>query len=788
MAQIINVTDQSKKSRINFLVWLPIPIFLFLIVILGLFRFGVVWNPVFLFSALNIIFLAIIMFFVSILAVRSYLAEKSLLILFLGSGTLALGIGALVAGLEILGSNVNNTVTIYNTMACISSIFIVGSIISGIKLISIRLKSNWPFILSYLLVFVLVVGLAFLVQNHFWPVYFVQGKGPTITDLAVLYVTITLFAISALILLIHNLKERLNFNIWYGLGLGLIAIGLIGVSVQTSVGDPLNWIGRISQYLGAVYILIAIIVSFRETGIWILPWQQTLIETETRYKRIVETANEGIMISDTKGLIKFVNPKMVKMLGYSNEEILGKPIQYFIDPSYHDKKLKDIHDMGEDLDELYEIKFIRKDGSDLWAHVSATANYDYKGQQIGYLEMFSDITRRKRAEEALEKSERNLADAQRIGHIGSWKWNIQTGELDWSDELYSIYGVDFHTFTPTMDSFANFIHPDDKETINNILNQISEDKSVEFDFRIITEQNSTRILRTIAKITSHDEDGNPLIITGINQDVTEKKKAEEKLQELIESGKKLTAELKVSNEELINTQYKLKETINKLEISNKELEQFAYVASHDLQEPLRMVASFTQLLERRYKEKLDEDADDYIGFIVEGANRMKDLIDDLLAFSRLNTEKKEFESTDLNQILENVLSNLKSTIEEEDAHITNDKLPVINCDSSQISQVFQNLISNSIKFHQTPPRIHISVEENDNEWILEVNDEGIGIDTENQQKIFDVFSRLHTRDEFEGTGIGLSICKRIVERHGGRIWVKSETGKGSTFYFTIPKT
>jgi light-regulated signal transduction histidine kinase (bacteriophytochrome) len=261
----------------------------------------------------------------------------------------------------------------------------------------------------------------------------------------------------------------------------------------------------------------------------------------------------------------------------------------------------------------------------------------------------------------------------------------------------------------------------------------------------------------------------------------------EELQTSNEELQSTTEELRVSNEELINTQDELNEIIKKLEISNMELEQFAYVASHDLQEPLRMVGSFAQLLERQYKEKLDDDADDYIGFIVEGSHRMKDLIDDLLAFSRLNTEKKDFHKADLNQVLDNVLSNIKSSIKENDAHITLDTLPVVRCDSSQIGQVFQNLISNSIKFHQTPPKVHISAEENDNEWILGVSDEGIGIDPAHQQKIFDVFKRLHTREEYAGTGIGLSICKRIVERHNGRIWVESEPRKGANFYFTLPK-
>jgi light-regulated signal transduction histidine kinase (bacteriophytochrome) len=244
---------------------------------------------------------------------------------------------------------------------------------------------------------------------------------------------------------------------------------------------------------------------------------------------------------------------------------------------------------------------------------------------------------------------------------------------------------------------------------------------------------------------------------------------------------------KKMEEELIRSQDNLRELVDKLEVSNRELEQFAYVASHDLQEPLRMVASFTQLLEKRYKGKLDEDADEYIGFIVEGAHRMKDLIDDLLVFSRFNTQANEFELFDMDTALNSVLSYLQPYMNENHAQITYDPLPSIMGDSSQIQQVLQNLLTNAIKFHgDEPPKIHISAEESGDEWTFVVSDNGIGIDSGHQEQIFEVFKRLHTREEYEGTGIGLSICKKIVERHGGRIWVESKPGKGSTFYFTIP--
>ncbi len=233
----------------------------------------------------------------------------------------------------------------------------------------------------------------------------------------------------------------------------------------------------------------------------------------------------------------------------------------------------------------------------------------------------------------------------------------------------------------------------------------------------------------------------------------------------------------------------LKKSAQELKRSNAELEQFAYVASHDLQEPLRMVSSFTQLLAKRYKDKIDSDANDFISYAVEGANRMQRLINDLLNYSRIQTKGKTFEETSCSEILGQVRANLQAAIEKKSALITNDFLPIVNADTIQMMQLFQNLVDNAIKFSgELPPRIHISAEKKDNEWVFSVCDNGIGIEPQFNERIFVIFQRLHDREKYPGTGIGLAVCKRIVERHGGRIWVESDMGKGTTFYFTIPTT
>jgi signal transduction histidine kinase len=249
--------------------------------------------------------------------------------------------------------------------------------------------------------------------------------------------------------------------------------------------------------------------------------------------------------------------------------------------------------------------------------------------------------------------------------------------------------------------------------------------------------------------------------------------------------------LKDLQQEMIHRQRAQKDLAQKardLQQSNEDLQQFAYVASHDLQEPLRMVASYLQLLEQRYQDQLDDDAHDFISYAVDGATRMRTLINDLLDFSRVGTRESSFEPTDLNAVLGKARANLHMRIEEAGAMVVSDELPTLPADPPQMVQLFQNLIDNAIKFRaQEPPRVHISAEEQTDEWIISLSDNGIGIDPQYFERIFIIFQRLHTRQEYPGTGIGLAITRRIIERHNGRVWVTSEPGHGTTFHVALPK-
>ncbi|WP_254525199.1 sensor histidine kinase [Natrinema caseinilyticum] len=231
----------------------------------------------------------------------------------------------------------------------------------------------------------------------------------------------------------------------------------------------------------------------------------------------------------------------------------------------------------------------------------------------------------------------------------------------------------------------------------------------------------------------------------------------------------------------------LRRYISQLEESNRSLEQFAYAASHDLQEPLRMVSSYLQLIEQRYEDELDDDGEEFLAYAVDGADRMRDMIDGLLEYSRVDTAGDPLEPTDLNAVLEDVLADLQVQVDERDARIDVDELPRVEGDADQLRQLFQNLLVNAIKYSgDGRPRVHVSARRNGRSWLVSVEDDGVGIDPADQERIFDVFQRLHSREERSGTGIGLALCERIVKRHDGRIWVDSEPDEGSTFTVALP--
>jgi len=302
----------------------------------------------------------------------------------------------------------------------------------------------------------------------------------------------------------------------------------------------------------------------------------------------------------------------------------------------------------------------------------------------------------------------------------------------------------------------SFVLAEDRDAVReNAIRMLKGGCSLGYEFRVVNKQAKIKwVMETVVPIHYRKKRAT----LGSLIDVTERKQMEERL-------KQITAEL---------------------QHSNTELEQFAYVISHDLQEPLRMVSSYTQLLAKRYSAKLDNDADEFITYAVDGTKRMQSLLQDLLEYSRVGTRGKPFGLVNCERIVEQAMANLKIAIEECGASVSYDVLPTIMGDEGQLVRLFQNLIGNAIKFRQEEaPQVHISAKRMNNIITFSVKDNGIGIDPEHSQSIFEIFRRLHTREEYPGTGMGLAICKKIVERHGGHISVQSQPGQGSTFYFSV---
>jgi PAS domain S-box-containing protein len=537
------------------------------------------------------------------------------------------------------------------------------------------------------------------------------------------------------------------------------------------------------------------------------PKVYTLESADSLYRNLVQEMNEGVATLTIDGTIIYGNSQLASMLQLPMEKLIGQRLNDFI--IVNDiETYNTIFDNGFNTKSSGEISIKSVKGKVLPVYISVNTLKDLKGVYV----VITDLSQQKHHEElklaheqlnnsleALkdsEKSYRNILENIQDAYMRSDK---EGNIIMASPSAARIYGYDSPEEMIGTSALSYYNNANDRRYV---LDELKKYNKIEANEIEALRKDGTCFFASQNAQYHYDNNGKIQGTETLVRDITINKKAEKEIQKRLEKERQLTEELssaneelqaiseevQTSNDELRHAQTNLNKLVSELKISNKELEQFAYVASHDLQEPLRMITSFTQLLEKRYKGQLDSDADEYIGFVVDGAHRMKDLIDDLLEFSRLNTDVREFELVIMEIALEDVLRNLKPTIKENKAQITHDYLPNIIGDHVQIIQLLQNLIGNAIKFKDNkPPDIHISAQERSNEWLFSVTDKGIGIDQNHQKQIFSIFKRLHTREEYPGTGIGLAISKRIVERHGGQIWIESEIGKGSTFYFTISK-
>jgi PAS domain S-box-containing protein len=477
---------------------------------------------------------------------------------------------------------------------------------------------------------------------------------------------------------------------------------------------------------------------------------------------IVENIPDMLFVKDAETLrFERINRAGEELLGAHRDALLGKT-DYELFPreeaDFFVAKDREVLSSKKLLDIPEEI--IQTKQGERVLHTKKIPIADEQGGLRYLLGISEDITTRKRAEEALREREEQLhravVEAPFPMMIHAEDGEVRLISRAWTDlSGYRLEEI------PTVTRWTELAYGQRKELVDQDIERLYGlgERVDEGEYEIKTNRGDSRTWHFSSAPLGTLPDGRRMVIS-MAMDVTERKQAKEAL---AEHGRELAR-------------------------SNAELEQFAYVASHDLQEPLRMVASYVQLLQRRYKGRLDADADEFIRFAVDGATRMQRLINDLLAYSQVGTTGKRFAPTACDDVLDEVLANMATTIGEVGATVVREKLPTVPADRTQLVQLFQNLIGNAVKFRSDePPTVHVSACKRGTDWVFAVRDNGVGIDERHRERIFAIFQRLHGRAEYPGMGIGLALCRKIVERHKGRIWVESHVGKGSVFCFTIPQ-
>ncbi len=475
-----------------------------------------------------------------------------------------------------------------------------------------------------------------------------------------------------------------------------------------------------------------------------------LAGAEQHYRALIETVNDGTIVLLPGGVIGYSNHTFAGLVGSKLEHVVGSSFTRFL-PAEEWPAFKSLLEQSGKCRPWREFTLCTVDGKLVPVRVSARqAEENPPG---GICLVISDLTEQRKREEMqahlaaiVESSEDAIIGLTLDGIITSWNRA--------AERLYGYTGDEVIGCTVAL--IVPISHAGEA---TNYLERVKLGEAVE-NYETVRVRKGGRELRVSLCVSPiRDAAGCVIGASAIGRDITDRKKAEQALA--------------WRTEELAR--------------SNAELQQFAYVASHDLQEPLRTVANFAQLLHKRYRGEFDATADEFIDFIVDGVTRMRGLINDLLAYSRAGTRGRDRVPADCGALLRKALGNLRAAVEESGAQISHDPLPVVRCDGAQITQVFQNLIGNSIKFRNAPPpRIHVAVERAPAEWVFSVQDNGIGIDPQYAGRIFEIFQRLHSQKDYLGSGVGLAIAKKIVERHRGRIWVESQLHQGARFFFTLP--
>ncbi len=553
---------------------------------------------------------------------------------------------------------------------------------------------------------------------------------------------------------------------------------------------------------------------------------------EPYFPTAFEQLSIGIAHAALDGRWLQVNHKMCEIVGYTREELLATTFPALT----HPEDLADCLTMGERLlegkisDYTLEKRYIRKDGQIVWINLTVSLVYDEKQTPQYFFGIIEDINERKRIEaernnlllreqrarkeaeltrQQLIEYRQRLALAQKVGHIGSFEWDLVEQHISATPELEALYGLPAGRFMNTYEDWTRRIHPDDLQRVEESLqNTLAGGPPYKAEFRVIWPDGTQRWILAKGKVTAYDAQNHPLKLIGVHIDVTERIEAEQEKDRVNHRLQDLNANL----EAIVAQRTEVLRQLNtELQRSNQELQDFAHIASHDLQEPLRKIQAFGNLLEEEYGSALG-DGKAYLNRIRDAAARMRALIEDLLALSRVTTKAQSFTQVDLATIVREVIDDLEPRLNAARGHIEVGALPTVGADPQQMYQVFQNLLVNAVKFSRpnVPPfvrvyaQLHVEPESFANTDSVEgasskaslppvklqhqifIEDNGIGFDEKYLDRIFTAFQRLHGKSEYEGTGIGLAIVRKIVERHSGKITARSTIGQGTTFIMTLP--
>ena len=504
-----------------------------------------------------------------------------------------------------------------------------------------------------------------------------------------------------------------------------------------------------------------------------------LEDSRRKYFDLYNFAPDGYFTLDKHGIILEVNLSGASLLGVDRQYLYQSAFIRYIVPKYRNQfhqYLLMVEKNGNNKQST-EIKLLKNDKSSFYVHLEAISILDNNGYFKEFRIALTDITELKNTEKALKYSEERYRDIFIDNPAAMLIVDISNGNIiDANPAASKFYGYNLDELRKMEISDIN--------VSDDALEEMKVGGSGQKNHLLLKHRLSNGKIRNVDVQSGFIGNEDENVLCSIMHDITFQKKAENAL---LDRNARISEMLDIERHDHESTETLLEELTGDLEISNRALEQFAYVSSHDLREPLRMITSFLQLLKKRYENDLDEDAHDFINYAVEGAKRLDMMLTDLLNFSNIGTQESELRYLHCEKIVEHALSNLKTIIYDNNAKVTYDSLPVIYANEYHMVQLFQNLIGNAIKFHDNEdPKVHISVKKGYDEYTFAVEDNGIGIDKQHLDRIFTIFQRLHRRQQYDGSGIGLAISQRIVQANGGKIWATSNQGEGSIFYFTIP--